>query len=984
VSERTGGVPLFVEEVTRLLLERGERGGVQAIPPTLQQSLAARLDRLGSAREVAQIGAVLGRDFAYPLLHDVSELDEPALRASLDRLADADLLFVEGAPPQASYRFKHALIQDAAYDSLLKIRRQALHKRAAELLRDDPERALAEPEIVAHHFTQAGLDDLAIEWWGKAGDQALRRSAFQEAIAHLGKAIAMADKAESMTSREIGDASGQRLKLQTDYGQAVMWSKGFAAEETKAAFAREAELAADAGNFPARFAAFLGQFRVACTAGELRSARELALALLRDAEEQGGHEEATAAANAILGCTAYWMADFAEARSRCTAALAARGADWMEQGVLRTVTTSFLALTLWQVGEIERGRELIDGSTGRMAEGGHIPAILEALFYKSYFELWRDDPAATLSAAEALARVARSHGVSQYLHEAEMHLGWVQGRTGDPAAGAAQIQGVLAAFVEQGVKVNLGFYTGLLAQLEAEALGPERALARVDEAFGLANQVELRCSFPFLHRLRGNILVRHEPANPAPAEEAFKVAIAVAREQGARSPVLLASLALAKLYQSTARSVEAHAVLAPALEGFSPTPEMPEIAEAQALLAALAEADEVKAEETRRRQRLHLQSSYSRAQMMAKGFAAEETRAAIARAAELAGESGDVSERLGAIYGRIAAALTGGELLLARELVSEAQREAGKAGRIDEAESVNWLCGMVDFWRGEFAEARKCYERAVAVRDRVIPNFQEQYGDIGAQAASALASPLWQLGELDHARDLVGVAARWASEGGHGGSLADTLFWTLYFEVWRGDPAAVLSAAEALEAVAREHGMTQYVNEAELHLGWARGRIGDAAAGAMQVQRVLAAFVEQGVRINLGFYNGLLAQLEAETLGAESALARIDEAFRLSNEVGHRCSLPFLHRLRGEILLKRNPPDVPAAEEAFRTSIAIAKEQGARSPVLLASLALAKLYQSTGRLVEAHAVLAPALEGFTPTPEMPETAEAEALMERLA
>src|SRR6476469_8846524 len=132
VSERTGGVPLFVAEVTRLLLERGEQGGVQAIPPTLQQSLAARLDRLGSAREIAQIGAVLGRDFAYALLREVAETDEPMLRGSLDRLADADLLFVEGAPPQANYRFKHALIQDAAYESLLKSRRQALHRRAAE------------------------------------------------------------------------------------------------------------------------------------------------------------------------------------------------------------------------------------------------------------------------------------------------------------------------------------------------------------------------------------------------------------------------------------------------------------------------------------------------------------------------------------------------------------------------------------------------------------------------------------------------------------------------------------------------------------------------------------------------------------------------------------------------------------------------------------------------------------------------------------
>jgi predicted ATPase len=181
--------------VMLLLLERGEVGGLQAIPPTLQQSLAARLDRLGEAREVAQIGAVLRRDFTHALLRAVGGVDDPALQSALDRLADADLFIVEDRSPQANYRFKHALIQDAAYDSLLKSRRQALHRRAAELLSNESGRAAAEPEVVAHHFTQAGLDDLAIEWWGKAGDQALRRSAFQEAIAHLGKAIAMTDSA---------------------------------------------------------------------------------------------------------------------------------------------------------------------------------------------------------------------------------------------------------------------------------------------------------------------------------------------------------------------------------------------------------------------------------------------------------------------------------------------------------------------------------------------------------------------------------------------------------------------------------------------------------------------------------------------------------------------------------------------------------------------------------------------------------------------
>src|SRR6516164_3683622 len=157
VSERTGGVPLFVEEVTRLLLERGVEGGAQAIPPTLQQSLAARLDRLGAAREIAQIGAVLGRRFSYALLRDVasaSAVAEAGLLSALDKLADADLLIAEGAGHEANYRFKHALIQDAAYDSLLKSRRQALHRRAAEILVGQPERAAAAPEVIAQHFHQ--------------------------------------------------------------------------------------------------------------------------------------------------------------------------------------------------------------------------------------------------------------------------------------------------------------------------------------------------------------------------------------------------------------------------------------------------------------------------------------------------------------------------------------------------------------------------------------------------------------------------------------------------------------------------------------------------------------------------------------------------------------------------------------------------------------------------------------------------------------
>jgi predicted ATPase len=165
VAARTGGVPLFVEEVTRLLLERGEHGGgIEAIPPTLQQSLMARLDRLGPAREVAQIGAVIGRDFSYALIRDVAGTGEAPLQTALERLAEADIVLVQGLPPDSDYRFKHALIQDAAYENLLKSRRQVLHRRVAEILRDRfSDTAAAEPEALAYHFTQAGMTDAAIE-----------------------------------------------------------------------------------------------------------------------------------------------------------------------------------------------------------------------------------------------------------------------------------------------------------------------------------------------------------------------------------------------------------------------------------------------------------------------------------------------------------------------------------------------------------------------------------------------------------------------------------------------------------------------------------------------------------------------------------------------------------------------------------------------------------------------------------------------------
>ena len=234
VAERTGGVPLFIEEVTRLLLERGEQGGIQSIPPTLQQSLMARLDRLGTAREIAQIGSVVGRDFSYGLLRAVAGIDDAVLQQALERLAEADILLVQGLPPESDYRFKHALILDAAYENLLKSRRQVLHRRVGETLRDEfAATTAAEPELLAYHFTQAGMIETAIEWWGNAGQRSLERSALLEAAAQFTRAIDLI-----ATLPGTPALRREQIKLQVALINALHHVKGYAAPESKTAVER--------------------------------------------------------------------------------------------------------------------------------------------------------------------------------------------------------------------------------------------------------------------------------------------------------------------------------------------------------------------------------------------------------------------------------------------------------------------------------------------------------------------------------------------------------------------------------------------------------------------------------------------------------------------------------------------------------------------------------------------------------------------------
>jgi class 3 adenylate cyclase/predicted ATPase len=605
VSERTGGVPLFVEEVTRLLLEWGVEVGAQAIPPTLQQSLAARLDRLGDAREVAQIGAMLGRDFTYVLLRDVAGggtgvarngdagqpgPDDAGLASALERLVEADILLVDGVGPQANYRFKHALIQDAAYASLLKSRRQALHSRAAEILRDQPDRAAAEPEVIAHHFTEAARDDLAIEWWGKAGDQALRRSASQEAIAHLGKAIALADKPGGWKS---ADVSSQRVQLHVAYANALIAARGHGAPETAEAFAKARGSASGHEDALARLAADYGLWAGCYVRGELTAMKTHAAACLAGIEARPDSPEASVA-HRVAGTTLWVAGEYEEARNHLERALAlfqpGRDDDLafrfgQDAGV---AAMADLAHVLWPAGDVDRAISLMERLEARIADVAHVGTIAFGRFHLAAFELRCGDRWRVTPHALELARITREHDLPLFRVFGLFLEGFATLDSDTPGGGLKSMRRGAELLRERNIAPFDGLLKIALAEAELLASDADRAIAIVDEALAACENTGYRAFEAELRRARGEMLLRRDGADCGAAEGEFRSAIDVARQQRARSFVLRAALSLAKLHQSLNRPADARAVLAPALKGFSPTPRMPEIVEAESLLARLA------------------------------------------------------------------------------------------------------------------------------------------------------------------------------------------------------------------------------------------------------------------------------------------------------------------------------------------------------------------------------------------------------------
>jgi class 3 adenylate cyclase/predicted ATPase len=589
VTERTGGVPLFIEEVTRLLLERGEQGGIQAIPPTLQQSLTARLDRLGPAREVAQIGAVIGRDFSYALLRALARIEDAPLQMALDRLAEADILLVQGLPPESDYRFKHALIQDAAYENLLKSRRIVLHRRVAEVLRDKfANVAASEPEMLAHHFTQAGLDEPAIEWWGKAGDQALHRSAYVEAIEHLGKAIGLAD------SLPDGPAERRRrLRLQIDYGQALIASRGHGALETTAAFARAEELATGSEDAAERFSARYGMWTGSFVRGEPEPMWALSAAFLRDAALKLGSPEYVMG-HRITGMTRWYGGDYTCAREHLECALACYDRERHRPLAFRygqdigVPCMIYLALTLWPLGEMVRGRRVAEEALAYAPSTGHLATIAYALVHTCLLELLCGDVSALLPHAEALVTMSRDHELPFWLAYGTFALGYARRQMGEREAGETDMRQGMTMCREQGICVWVPLFAARQADEEARIGRVEGALAMLDDALTLCERTGQHWFDAELHRLRGDTMLRAIRPDLDAAEVAFAHAIESARSQHARSFELRTAMSMARLWRDKGKRQQAHDLLAPVYGWFTEGFDTPVLQEAKALLDELA------------------------------------------------------------------------------------------------------------------------------------------------------------------------------------------------------------------------------------------------------------------------------------------------------------------------------------------------------------------------------------------------------------
>jgi class 3 adenylate cyclase/predicted ATPase len=601
ILAKADGVPLFVEEMTKALLESGQLKAIDghyelmgslvtfAIPATLQDSLMARLDRLVTAKGVAQYAAVIGRQFPYELLQAVSQLDASTLQRELERLVEAEIIYPRGLPPQATYVFKHALIQDAAAQSLLKSTRQQYHQRIAQVLEAQfPETAEAAPELLAHHYTEAGLTEKAAAYWQRAGQQAIDRSANLEAISHCTTGIALL-----RTLPETPERIQHALTLHIALGAALQMTKGNAAPEVEHAYTQAHALCQQVGETPELVPVLYGLWRFYLVRSQFHRARELGEALLRLAQ-QADDPALSVAAYYTLGATWLRFGALPAARRRLEEGITYYTPDQRRAPVFRTghdpgvACRVHVALTLWLLGYPEQALARVHEALVLPHELSQTYSLAFARCAAALVSQCRRDVLAVQEYAEAAVALSTAQGFTQWAAWGTSMRGWALAMQDQDEEGMAQVRQGIAAYRATGAVLLVPYFCTLLADVFDHLGHTADGLQALAEAHTLVEQYEERWWEAEVYRLRGVLLLRQTGTPQAEAEACFQQALDVARRQEAKSLELRAAMSLARLWQQQGKRQEAHDLLAPVYHWFTEGFDTADLQEAKALLEAVA------------------------------------------------------------------------------------------------------------------------------------------------------------------------------------------------------------------------------------------------------------------------------------------------------------------------------------------------------------------------------------------------------------
>jgi predicted ATPase len=557
----------------------------------LQDSLMARLDRLVTAKALAQYAAVIGRQFAYDLLSAVSQLDGAMLQHELGRLVEAEIVYQRGMPPQSTYVFKHALIQDAAYQSLLKSTRQQYHQRIAQVLEAQfPDTMETQPELVAHHYTEAGLVEQAIVYWQRAGQQAHQHSANQEAVRHLTMALALL-----ATLAETPARDQQELDLQLALGPALNVTKGSAAVEQT--YARAYVLCQRVGETPQLFPTLQGLCEFYRNQGVLQTSRELGEELIRLARREAVPTDLLVAYDA-LGQTLFFLGDYTAVWTSLKQGIALIDATTQQVQALRLGRAPGVgclvhaANTLWCLGypaqAVQYSQEAL-ALAQALAQALDRPlSLVTAHTWIALLHHRRHEVAAVQTHAEALLTLATAQGFPLTAGLGTCFRGWVLTMQGQGAAGLEQMHQGLATLFAIGQRVARPRWLTLLAEAAGYAGQVEeglRVLAEALAAFEASGQGDWLAE---AYRLQGEFLLRQAVPDASQAEASFQQALALARRQQAKSWELRAAMSLSRLWQQQGKRQEAHDLLAPVYHWFTEGFDTADLQEAKALLDALA------------------------------------------------------------------------------------------------------------------------------------------------------------------------------------------------------------------------------------------------------------------------------------------------------------------------------------------------------------------------------------------------------------